>query len=236
MCPTSWTTIRWALMQNPQLLEFLRKHRSVMQNLNPENLKFLTRNVQRTSKSDSTMQQAGSAAGRAIRISGLPPEATEADLEALLHRQGFSPAEVSLACESRFRRSVGVAIAVLPSLDMANEAIAELGKATLNGHRLHVEWAGAPPGQREAGGRRIAWKKDDELWDVAIFDKFESVLTFSERIANHTMPAPSAAVVAPASSEAAEALTAMARAEEFREAMARERAEEAQRVREALSG
>lgn len=214
------------LLKNPVTLDFLAKHPSVMGNLNADNVKFLIRNIMRSSQDskqqeDVTQRQAGSATGRSITISNLPAEATESDVVSLLSKAGLGSVEVSLARDSRYRRSCGVAWATLASRQAAMEAVKELHNIKVHGQRVRVESA-VGASSHKGGGRRIAWKQDDELWDVAIFDRFESVLNFRERVNSHTAMAP-AAVVAPES------------AERFREATARERAEEARRVREALS-
>lgn len=233
-------------MGNPRLLDFILKHPSMLQNLNEDNVKFLRRNFMRSQRNpkptqeEATSQQARSATGRAIILSNLPIEATEADVNLLLTKAGLAPVEVNLARESRYRRSCGVAYAVLASKQAAKEAVVKMQTYTINGHVIRVECPGGASAQ-ERGGRRIVWKDDEELWDVAIFDKFESVLTFGEKCRNNATPAPapqqeaSASQVGPAAAPASEAAMAAESQARFREAQARERAEEARRVREALT-
>lgn len=220
------------LLRNPAVLDFLLKHPSVMKNLNADNVKFLTRNIMRSFKNskqqdEAVARRAESSASRAITISSLPLEATESDIASLLAKAGLGAADVSLARESRYRRSCGVAFAMLSSRSLAKRAVAELRGAVVHGQRILVEHAGGAAEGRK-GGRRIAWKDDDELWDVALFDKTESVVDFSVKVRTHASPQP-------ASSAAEEPGAALAAASRFREATAREHAEEARRVREALS-
>lgn len=236
-CPAELQSLEPAyasmLMNNPKIKEFLLKHPHVMKNLNADNVKFLIRNVMRScrnakQKHGDSVHEAGSAAGRALTISNLPLDATESDIALLFARAGLGHVEVSLARESRYRRSCGIAFAILDSREAAEEAIAELQDAFVHGHRITVECAGGGDGgEGSGGGRRIAWKEDDELWEVALYDRFESVLEFRGRVqesaagATPNLP-PLAAVLPPESARA------------FKEAASRERVEESRRVREAL--
>jgi len=219
------------LQKNPMILDFLLKHPSVMKNLNADNVKFLTRNIMRSFKNSKQQDEAlsrrtESSSVRAITITNLPAEATESDIVSLLSKAGLGAADVSIARESRYRRSTGVAFAMLSSRQLARRAVADLTSATVHGQRIQVEHAGGTAEGRRAG-RRIAWKDDDELWDVALFDKTESVVDFSEKVRTHTVPVPE---LAPPEEPAAVA----AAASSFRQATAREHAEEARRMREAL--
>lgn len=222
------------LMNNPKVLDFLSKHPSIMKNLTADNIKFLIRNVMkscrngRQTQDEATLQEAGSAAGRAVTITNLPVEATESDVVSLFAKAGLGPVEVSLARESRYRRSCGVAFAMLSSRQAVEEALSgTLRGAVVHGHRVRVEPAGgttsSTPSRDQGRGRRIAWKDDDELWDVAIYDRWESVLDFRERVKNSSMVV-RVHETAPPGSDAAR----------FKEAATRERAEESRRVREAL--
>lgn len=221
------------LMMNPRIKAFLLKHPHVMKNLNADNVKFLIRGVMRSGRNgssspDNTLQEAGSAAGRALTISNLPPDATESDISLLLARSGAGPADISLARESRYRRSCGVAFAILSSREAAEEALIELQGAVLHGHRIRVECAGSlganNGAQGREDGRRIAWKDDDDLFEVALYDRWESVLDFRDRCHNHT------ANGSPVPGELPED------AARFSQAAMHERAEKATRVREALGG
>jgi len=72
-------------------------------------------------------------------------------------------------------------------------------------------------------GRRILWKDDEQLWEVALFDKMESVLSFSEHIANST-------------DDVAMQPAAPGACARFQAAVRNEHAEEKKLVREALAG
>ena len=125
-------------------------------------------------------------------MTNLHPEVIEGDIMTLMDEHGFGPAEVTLPRESRKQRSCCVASVVLPSRDAARVAVRELQGSVLRGRRMSVEPAdratSSPSrggsmvddaGKAKATGRRIAWRTDEELWEVALFDRFESVHTNS---------------------------------------------------------
>lgn len=183
------------IMKNPQICEFLSKHRSVYQNLNAENLRFLIRNLQ---TSRETMNESNAdedeVTARTITISSLPPQATEMDVMELLDGVGLGSEEVSLPRESRRQKSCGVAYVVLSSRDAARRAVRDLQGALVRGRGVRLEMADgvfASPnrrrGQDEPEGegddkRRLVWHQDENLWEVALFDGSESVVEFQERL------------------------------------------------------
>jgi len=192
------------LVKNPSILNFLAKHRSVMQNLNADNLKFLTRNLRnlRSTQADSMFDEMEVAA-RTVMVSNLHPEATEDDISTLFDGYGVSRSEVSLPRESRKRRSCCVATVVLPTRDTALEVIRELQGVLVRGRQIRVESAAGAGGsprmgyngdlaQQRAGGdcvvtsgvdgRRIKWKQNEDLWRVVLFDRGESVVDFGRRL------------------------------------------------------
>ncbi|CAE8719932.1 unnamed protein product, partial [Polarella glacialis] len=153
---------------------------------------------------------------------------------------------VSLPRESRRKRSCGVAFVVLGSREDARRAIQRLQGSALLGYPIIVEPVdgdvspfyqsdGAATdavhpqdaaGEAQPGGsRRISWKVDDELWDVAMFDKNESVEEFKSR-----MEAKKAGDSAPDGGGGVPKAHAR-----FQAAASAERADERKLVREALS-
>jgi len=225
------------LSEQPTLRYFLLKHPHVMKNLSPDNIAFLTRNIKRSTSSDQLVSDSEDTIGRTVRITNLPPDVGEPELQSLFRGHSVGKAELSIPRESRSRRTVGVGSAIFRTQADAERAIPLIRSIEVLGRRLHAEWMGAPPGKKpEDGGRRIAWKHDDELWEVALFDRFESVLTFSEHLQH-----PDEALdqtEAEASVEVGEITPedAVARNMEFQRATAREHAEEANSVRQALAG
>lgn len=214
------------MIQNDDVLrEYLLKQKSVLKNLTPETVAFCRHHVTTNSRSEKLMNAAGNARP-AIRISGLPPDATELDLERLLHGHGFGPAEVCVAIESRFRRSCGVAFVTLPSRAAAEEAIHRLSAIAISGHQLRAEWAGRLPDKPARVGKQLSWKSGEDLYQIGLFDKSESVQSFADDIQNHTMPTVDSAM------PEVETQEKLQHAELFRRATAREHAEEARHARE----
>jgi len=231
--------IKEAIMQRPAILEFLSKHRSVLQNLNAETVMFLNRNL-RNSKDTleaGLQDEEADAEDRTIMIANLHPQATEDDVATLLEGSDIVAEEVTLPRESRRQRSCCVAYAVLSSREAAMEAVLELKNASLRGHVVDVQLADRnlssplrgpqPNGALSLDGgekdkRRISWRNDEELWEVALFDRAESTEEFRQRIDNN-VPCETAAPAAGAS-------------ERFQAAAKREHADERERVREALGG
>lgn len=202
--------IAQVLIEKPAVFQFLTKHRAVLQNMTPEGVKFLARNL-RNSK-DTLEEAAGdthsSATGRTISLSNLSPEVVEQDVFSLIDDANLGPVEVSLPRESRRQRSCGVAFAVMQSQEMAQVAVRQLNGAFLKGSLVTVEllngsltngWAQDARIEQDGTidvdaigedaartSRRISWKRDDELWDVALFDKNEPVKSLAERLGSST--------------------------------------------------
>lgn len=184
------------IKKNPQICEFLSKHRSVYQNLNAENLRFLIRNLQ-TSREVTNVDNPDEdeLIARTVTISNLHPQATEMDVMELLDGAGLGSEDVSLPRESRRQRSCGVAYVVLSSRDAVRRSVRDLQGALVRGRGVRVEMADgvfASPSRRrgqdepelEQGDakRRLLWQQDENLWDVAFFDGSESVAEFQERL------------------------------------------------------
>lgn len=234
-------------MEKPAVLQFLKKHPAVMRNMNPEGVKFLVRNLK---NSKETLEEAAgdvysNSAGRTITFSNLLPEVVELDLDNLIGDAGLGPAEVTLPRESRKQKSCRVAFAVLASPEAAVEAVRELNGTKIRGVPVVVQlvdgnlvdsWSVSHAKMDESGPidvdameddtnhRRISWKKDDELWDVSLFDRDESVQNFKERLL--CSAADIVGAMAPMSEEAAA---------RFNAAATRERAEEREMMQDALS-
>mmetsp|Transcript_78739 Transcript_78739/g.205366 ORF Transcript_78739/g.205366 Transcript_78739/m.205366 type:complete len:249 (-) Transcript_78739:4-750(-) len=221
------------LLDRPEILEFLQKHPSVMQNLSAKSVAFLRRNLNKSKEDDQPgVEDGDEREGHMVIVSDLHPQATEADILDLLEQAGLGPAEVTLPRESRRQRSCGVAFAVLPSREAAHEAIQRLHGRAVRGGRIRLEMAdSAAAGEHGPGAdagsaaseRRIRWPASEELWQFAMFDRQESVAQFRERL-----DSADTTVSQQVSAEPSHAL--------FQEAARREHAEEARLVREALGG
>eukprot|EP00440_Ansanella_granifera_P071797 gb/GFBE01077915.1/.p1 GENE.gb/GFBE01077915.1/~~gb/GFBE01077915.1/.p1 ORF type:complete len:151 (+),score=25.71 gb/GFBE01077915.1/:1-453(+) len=104
---------------------------------------------------------------------------------------GLTVSQVSLPRESRRQRSCGVAFVVLPSREDAQIAVERLNGSTLGENMLSVEPVDGTlqksvEDKSANSQRRIRWKPDDELWQVAVFAKEESVERFRERMEDGT--------------------------------------------------
>lgn len=231
------------LITKPWVLEFLIKKRSVLQNFSAEGVKFLVRNLKnsRDTLEEAAGDMQGQSAGRTVTFSSLSPEVSEEEIMSLIDDAGLGPADVTLPRNSRNRRSCGVAFAVMPSTEAAHAAVRELHGAKLPGHphpvrvdivdgslsnfsnawstsnvridqngTIDVETMGEDP----MSARRISWKKDEELWDVALFDRSEPVRTFGEKLSN--LDGPATALV-PMAAEAAARFHAAAKSERAEE-------------------
>eukprot|EP00927_Polykrikos_kofoidii_P054361 TRINITY_DN48788_c0_g1_i1.p1 TRINITY_DN48788_c0_g1~~TRINITY_DN48788_c0_g1_i1.p1 ORF type:complete len:800 (+),score=147.02 TRINITY_DN48788_c0_g1_i1:215-2614(+) len=229
--------IAHVLVSRPIIYEFLAKHRGVMSQMNPENIRYLTRNLKRSKETlDAAKPEAqqGGVAGRTITLSNLHPEVTEDDVVALLDRCGLDPLEVKLPLESRRRRSCCTAFALLPSIEAARDAARRLQNIKVRGRTIIVESADGNIAVRKPAHSsdtpeetklpRISWQSNEELWEVALFDRSESVGEFRGRMKT---------------AEALPAATAMKPSEfsaRFQARARSEREEEGKVVREALSG
>lgn len=213
------------LMERPAILEFLSKHRSVMQNMNAESIAFLTRNLRNSKDTLEEEDEEDGCQTCTVTVSNLHPEVREIDVSQIFTASGLYPVEVRLPRESRRQRSCGVAMVALPSREDARGAVRDLQGAVIRGRPVRIEAAdgdttegrGANNGKR----RGIQWRQDDELWDVALFERTESILEFRDRIESSAAP------------EAALQPTAEA-SQRFQAAAKSERAEERKLVREAL--
>eukprot|EP00933_Yihiella_yeosuensis_P022928 TRINITY_DN17945_c0_g1_i1.p1 TRINITY_DN17945_c0_g1~~TRINITY_DN17945_c0_g1_i1.p1 ORF type:complete len:586 (-),score=112.90 TRINITY_DN17945_c0_g1_i1:207-1964(-) len=221
------------LLKRPDILGFLQKHSSVLKNMNADGVAFLARNLRNSkdTQEDAVMLEDG--AGCQITVSNLSPEVTEQQIAVFIAEAGLGEAQkVSLPRESRRQRSCGVAFVVMHSREAAREAVQTLNGKTLFGNSLSVELVDGgdsspvsqsdiPSGENRRG-RRIRWKSDDELWDVAMFDRSESVDDFKMQLQTRTAPVP--------------APVDQIEHARFQAAASAERAEERKRVRDALSG
>lgn len=213
------------LMQRPAILEFLSKHRSVMQNMNAESIAFLTRNLRNSKDTQEEEDEEDGCQTCTVTVSNLHPEVCEADVSQIFTASGLYPVEVSLPRESRRQRSCCVALVALPSREDARGAVRDLQGAVIRGRPVRIEAAdgdttegrGANNGKR----RGIQWRQDDELWDVALFERTESIVEFRDRIESSAAPV----TVLQPTAEASQRFQAAAKSE---------RAEERKLVREAL--
>merc|ERR1712217_196161 len=153
------------------------------------------------------------------------------ELSDILNQASFDPEDISVPRESRKQRSCGIALVMFSSRVEARSAIAQLDGAKVRDRVIHASTTDGSAagsiiddltGNGPDNDRRLQWKQDDELWDVALFDRNESVSEFNGRLQSHTAPA------APANHVEATA--------RFQAAVTRERAEERKLVQEALVG
>lgn len=234
------------LKDRPEILQFLTKHPQVLKNMNADGISFLTRNLRNTKK-PKTSKEEGLVAGRTLVLQNLHPNATEREVLELLDMSDLSPAEVTIPRESRKQRSCGVAYAVLRSTAAARSALRILEGATLRGLELHVELVdgkrsvvmpdpvdlefvdidaeeAAARDKPPSHNRRVKWKCDEELWEVALYDRNESVADFGSKILSHANQAPEAGVALLQGDSA-----------QFQAAAKSEREQERKLVREALA-
>lgn len=214
------------LMERPAILEFLSKHRSVMQNMNAESIAFLTRNLRNSKDTQEEEDEEVGCQTCTVSVSNLHPEVCEADVSQVFTASGLYPVEVSLPRESRRQRTCGVALVALPSREDARGAVRDLQGAVVRGRPVRIEAADGDAtegrGANNGGKRRgIQWRQDDELWDVALFERTESIVEFRDRIEGSAATVPVLQPTAEAS-------------QRFQAAAKSERAEERKLVGEAL--
>lgn len=238
------------LKDQPSVVQFLTKHPAVFKNLSADGISFLTRNLRNSSVSkqveDEEEELAG--AGRTLMVTNLGLSITEAEVEELLEVNFLGPAQVTIPRESRRNQSCGVAYAVLLTAAKARFALRVLKGATLRGCPVQVELfdtghratsdelsdedpedddadeapeATCLEAYEKRSRRRVLWKSDRELWDVALFDRDESVVQFVTKLKCDVVEAALARV----SGDSAE----------FQAAAKSERAEERKLVRDALA-
>mmetsp|Transcript_54321 Transcript_54321/g.117549 ORF Transcript_54321/g.117549 Transcript_54321/m.117549 type:complete len:509 (-) Transcript_54321:108-1634(-) len=219
------------LAERPTILDFLKKHPSVLQNLNEDSVRFLRRNIQssRDTASETKFDEDGVLL-RTVTFTNLHPEATEHDLEALMEARELSPAAVTVFRESRRQRSCGVASATFPSREAARMAAARLHRVPIRGRSMATELLDGQPRaekQRQAPPR-IRWREEQELWSVALFERGESVTEFRGRLDSATASRGGAVAVAAAHTPEAHA--------RFQARAHSERVQERELMREALGG
>lgn len=203
------------IVENPHIKEFLDKHRSVYRNLNKDSVEFLTRQFQH-SKEMLKESSGVSEAARTVTISNLPPQVLEQDMHEMLQGSGLTPDSVLLPRESRRQRFCGVAFVVLASREAAVHALRLHGRQ-FQGRTLHVELIEGS--DQPAITQRVLWQEDEQLWELALFDRTESVSDFRARLCDPIIaPNPSADHA------------------RFQNAAMREHADERAHVRQALAG
>merc|ERR1712039_125968 len=103
---------------------------------------------------------------------------------------GIEAVSVSIPRESRKKRSCGIALVTLKSKSDALGVIAKMNGSLIAGKTLAVESTdGALSSDMvETDESHIKWKKDDELWDVALYDRTESVNQFNGRLQSCSTP------------------------------------------------
>lgn len=187
------------LLDKPVILDFLTKHPSVMQNITADSVGFLTRNLRNSKETleDASLDDEEGSSGCQVTMSGIPFEATEQEIADVVIQFGLGQAKVSIPRESRRQRSSGTAFVLMSSREEAMAAVSRLNGAVLNNRKIsvHLTDGGSPPSQEDAPvrssrrGRRIKWKLDEELWDVALFDRTETVDEFKQKLEAKIAPA-----------------------------------------------
>jgi len=213
-------------MERPLVLDLLiNKHPAVLQKLDKDSIRFLTRQVQNSKRTLAANKAPIDVEedGCSITMSRLHPNVTEEEIWTLMERRGFTPLEVSIPRESRRQRSSCVATITLESSDIAVNAVHKLRDTVIFGQPVIVELADRAVSSR-AHQRGVSWKAEDELWQVALHDPNESVAEFGRRLRS-----------AEASSQLVPARGGVVDSRNFQAAASREREQERQRVREALS-
>jgi RNA recognition motif-containing protein len=174
----------------------------------------------------SLARDAEDASLRTVTISDLPPEATDADVDALFDELG--PAEVVLPVESRRKKHVGIAFALLPDRESAQRAARALQgwsfRAALDPSARKTKVSATLSGEplvaidEEPASKAVSWKGADELWEVQMYNKDLSVDEGSH-VQMGMLPEPSEADRS-----------------EFKEAARREREREREQVNKAATG
>lgn len=219
-----------AIVSNPKIADFLSKHQSVFQNLNSDSLAFLARHLEHAkgSAKDESSQEEVEAASRTVLVRNVSPEASESQVKMMFDCSGFHAESVTLPRESRRQRTCGVAYVLLASREAASRAVQEMQHAQLCGKLITLELANSAqprPAVTMTDGsedppRHVAWLDDTSLWEVALFDRQESVVEFRGRLQGGTSTLPAQGPIDH---------------ERFQEATRREHAEERERIRQALS-
>ncbi|CAE7671694.1 ptprf [Symbiodinium sp. CCMP2592] len=200
--------IALVLMENPDMLEFLKKHPSVFANMNVDSLAYIGRNL-KNARSSLQAQDSSDATGRTVTISNLTELTTETDIVNFFAAVQLTAEKVDLPRESRRKRPCGTAFVVLPSSEQALLAVSTLNGQLLNGKSVPVELVdgslddggqgerrsgegegGDGPSQR--GSKRVRWRDDDELWQVVVFSTKEKVHDLKQRMEKQDFAAPSA--------------------------------------------
>lgn len=119
------------LLGRPQVLSYLQKQPSVLQNLNliPFVQKVLLRNGQPSSPEDPQDDSGPGALKVGVRVSGLAEESREGHIQQLFCDINISPLRISLPRDSRCKKSCGTAFVMLESLEHAKIAVDRLNGA-----------------------------------------------------------------------------------------------------------
>ena len=119
------------LLGRPQVLSYLQKQPSILQNLNliPFVQKVLLRNGQPSSPEDPQDDSGPGALKVGVRVSGLAEESREGHLQQLFCDINISPLRISLPRDSRCKKSCGTAFVMLESLEHAKIAVDRLNGA-----------------------------------------------------------------------------------------------------------
>lgn len=217
---------------NPSLADFLSKHKSVFQNLNEDSVGFLRRQLEQSKSKPSAEEEAerdeeAEVASRTVLVRNMSAEATESEVQQMFDCSGLQPELVTVPRESRRQRTCGVAYVQLASQEAAHRAVREMQCAQLCGKLVAVEMASSatprPVSANDASEDRanVAWLDETSLWEVALFDRHESVVEFRGRLQGGPSTLPAQVPIDHA---------------RFQEATRREHAEERERIRQALGG
>jgi len=179
--------IRAVLCQNPKLIKLLKKHPAYFQNFNKDSIARLGSLLRRSRDSEmedsKVLVNVEDEVSRTITISNLPSDTTESDVEALFDDIG--KVQVTMPVESRKRRHVGIAFALVVNPQLAERAAVALNgskfraatdpSATITTISAVVQRHDCPPQAEEDPAPPVSWKTTDELWEVRMYNKEESV-------------------------------------------------------------
>ncbi|CAE6964018.1 ptprf [Symbiodinium natans] len=173
--------IALVLMENPDLLEFLKKQPGIFQNMSPQSLAFHRRNLKNARESSLQSEDSRHRIGCSVTVSNLTEQTTEQDILAFFTAQELTPVKVDLPRESRRKRPCGTAFVVLPSQEQAQLTVSRLHGLELQGSCVSVEPVDGL-GDEAQESHRVQWKDDDELWEVIMFPAEETVEELGLRI------------------------------------------------------
>lgn len=181
--------IQAVLRANPGVISLLQKHPAYFKNFNKDSIARLGSLLRRSKDSQAEDEDSAAKEKEAfstVTISNLPPAATEADVEALFDDIcEVGSVRVIMPVESRKKRHVGIAFVVVANPKIAGQAAGRLNgfkfrastdpSATVTTIEAVVQRRGYAGVVEDAVAPPVTWKTTDELWEVRMYNKEQSV-------------------------------------------------------------